>query len=488
MAPGLRSQAGLLGLAREADDGGRYETVEEEEAHRWALMVAVVSESSGKLVLRHWSLSWAGVAALTCVLTGLGVAFDASRTRVSLSCVRHETDPSHPHSEDIDCTMVRNAVRSSFELGRVSVLAVHQRMGGHMSHEPKTNSALYFDVLLHRPFPREADGMPLFRFPSREAAEQSGGQLEMWMKDASISDDDVDEIDLDFGPPVYGTWLLVCGGALALIFAAQPLVEVVSFDAPSNTFVLTRRNLVGIRTEEICHPIDSIARAAVSEQLVSLSGGGAGGAARGRFSGGDNGSAATQKAQRLSVLLRSWAVGDRSYGDTFSADGGGDGGGGGGGGSDGVGIGRAGLEIPLAMGELLFDPIGVSKTAGRVQRFLCDHLPPGYNPDDLDSIDAEGRGGLTDDSSAERTHESGSGDGSGGLQHSDGGSSWGSGGGSSGLGAGGRLRPCCACMEAAPDCVLLPCGHLNTCERCARQCERCPSCRQRVEKIQRVYF
>ena len=62
----------------------------------------------------------------------------------------------------------------------------------------------------------------------------------------------------------------------------------------------------------------------------------------------------------MPVLLRSWAVG--SYGDT----------------GVGQGVGRAGLEIPLGMGENLFDPIGVSKAARQVQRFLCDHLPPGF--------------------------------------------------------------------------------------------------------------
>ena len=51
---------------------------------------------------------------------------------------------------------MRNAVRSSFELGQVSVSPVQQRMGGHLSHEPTTSSAQFFDVMLHRRFPADA--------------------------------------------------------------------------------------------------------------------------------------------------------------------------------------------------------------------------------------------------------------------------------------------------------------------------------------------
>jgi hypothetical protein len=422
-----------------------------------------VHESSDRLVLRHWSLSWAGLALLTGILTALAVTFDESRMRVSLSCVRHETDPSHPSIEDIDCTMVRNSVRTSFELGKVTVHAAYQRMGGHMSHEPTASTALYFDVVLHRAFPKDDQGFPLFRFHSREAAERSGGQLEMWMKDASMSDDDVDEIDLEFGPPAYSDWLLFCGGAVTLVFAAQPLVEVANFDATKSVFVLTRRNLVGLRTKEVCHPIESIARAAVSEQLVPLTSGGTGGSARRNLATNRPIPARIQKAQRLSLLLRSWVVGERSYGDTgmrsvIAGDAS----------RTSSGLGHAGLEVPLAMGELLFDPAGVAKTAGRVQRFLCNHMAPGYNPDDEHEKDVELTGavssrGIDGDRSTQGSSNSG------GVEL-------------------GRLRPCCACMEAPPDTVLLPCGHVNTCQRCAHQCELCPTCRRRVAKVQRVYF
>lgn len=148
----------------------------------------------------------------------------------------------------------------------------------------------------------DSPSIKLFRFSSRAEAERSGGQLEMWMKDAAVSDDDVDEINLKFGPEPWQTWLLVCGGTAVLLAALQPCLEEASFDAHSKTFLLTRRNGVGLRTVDIVHPLESIARAAVSERVVAAT------------RSADNRSASSQKSQRLSVLLRSWAVG--SYGET----------------------------------------------------------------------------------------------------------------------------------------------------------------------------
>ena len=226
----------------------------------------------------------------------------------------------------------------------------------------------------------------------------------------------------EFGPAECTTWLLVCGVALALACASQPFIETVSFDAESSTFLLTRRNGVGLRTEGVCHPLNSIARAAVSEKLVSTSAG------RGRR-GGPGGGAEFQKAQRLSVLLRSWAV--NSYGD---ADGDGSEAAGGG------GVGHAGLEIPLGMGQLLFDPVGVAKAAGRVQRFLCDHLPPGFGDEDAQTLRNEGAEEEGDGNRQAPGSERAA---------------------AAGLGPGGVLRPCCVCMFEAPNVVLLPCGHVN---------------------------
>ena len=57
-----------------------------------------------------------------------------------------------------------------------------------------------------------------------------------------------------------------------------------------------------------------------------------------------------------------------------------------------------------------------------------------------------------------------------------------------GLGPGGVLRPCCVCMFEAPNVVLLPCGHVNTCENCARQCAQCPACRTDIDGLKRVFF
>ena len=241
----------------------------------------------------------------------------------------------------------------------------------------------------------------------------------------------------------------MCGVALALACASQPFIETVSFDAESSTFLLTRRNGVGLRTEGVCHPLNSIARAAVSEKLVSTSAG------RGRR-GGPGGGAEFQKAQRLSVLLRSWAV--NSYGGETEENGSAAGGG---------GVGHAGLEIPLGMGQLLFDPVGVAKAAGRVQRFLCDHLPPGFGDEDAQTLRNEG---------AEE-------EGDGNRQAPGEGRA-----AAAGLGPGGVLRPCCVCMFEAPNVVLLPCGHVNTCENCARQCSQCPAFRTDIDGLKRVFF
>ena len=43
-------------------------------------------------------------------------------------------------------------------------------------------------------------------------------------------------------------------------------------------------------------------------------------------------------------------------------------------------------------------------------------------------------------------------------------------------------------MFEAPNVVLLPCGHVNTCENCARQCAQCPACRTDIDGLKRVFF
>ena len=41
-------------------------------------------------------------------------------------------------------------------------------------------------------------------------------------------------------------------------------------------------------------------------------------------------------------------------------------------------------------------------------------------------------------------------------------------------------KMCKICMDADYDTVLLPCGHLCTCYKCARPLERCPICRKLI--------
>ena len=53
------------------------------------------------------------------------------------------------------------------------------------------------------------------------------------------------------------------------------------------------------------------------------------------------------------------------------------------------------------------------------------------------------------------------------------------------------FRPCVVCMETTADTVLVPCGHLCMCERCAfevyERTGRCPFCREEIEQTMRVY-
>ena len=49
---------------------------------------------------------------------------------------------------------------------------------------------------------------------------------------------------------------------------------------------------------------------------------------------------------------------------------------------------------------------------------------------------------------------------------------------------------CCVCMDSPRGVVLIPCGHLVLCLRCAEngKITECPMCRQKIEKRQRVFF
>ena len=50
---------------------------------------------------------------------------------------------------------------------------------------------------------------------------------------------------------------------------------------------------------------------------------------------------------------------------------------------------------------------------------------------------------------------------------------------------------CVVCLEGTKDTVLVPCGHLCACQKCAvtiRARAKCPICRATVERTCRVYY
>ncbi|XP_029189601.2 tumor susceptibility gene 101 protein-like [Acropora millepora] len=50
---------------------------------------------------------------------------------------------------------------------------------------------------------------------------------------------------------------------------------------------------------------------------------------------------------------------------------------------------------------------------------------------------------------------------------------------------------CIVCMELRKDSVLIPCGHLGICFKCANRCKEtsktCPVCREKITEVHRVY-
>ena len=58
---------------------------------------------------------------------------------------------------------------------------------------------------------------------------------------------------------------------------------------------------------------------------------------------------------------------------------------------------------------------------------------------------------------------------------------------------------CCVCMDSPPQVVLVPCGHMNICDPCAREWKKkrnvgegkkcggsCPTCRRKIKKIKPI--
>ena len=57
-----------------------------------------------------------------------------------------------------------------------------------------------------------------------------------------------------------------------------------------------------------------------------------------------------------------------------------------------------------------------------------------------------------------------------------------------------EVMRCCMCLDQQPEVVLVPCGHMNLCTRCAHKCKQkpwtdgggvCPNCRSTISIIQK---
>jgi len=46
---------------------------------------------------------------------------------------------------------------------------------------------------------------------------------------------------------------------------------------------------------------------------------------------------------------------------------------------------------------------------------------------------------------------------------------------------------CCVCLNATCDCVFYRCGHICACLKCARNCKKCPICREKVSDIIKIW-
>jgi hypothetical protein len=50
-----------------------------------------------------------------------------------------------------------------------------------------------------------------------------------------------------------------------------------------------------------------------------------------------------------------------------------------------------------------------------------------------------------------------------------------------------QCRACVVCMERTRVLALDPCGHLCTCDECAKQLSKCPICNKPIKSTLRVY-
>jgi hypothetical protein len=153
----------------------------------------IAEDQQDRLVLKHFSWHWLAPLFVTVLLSGLGVLIDRNRARATLSCMRHETDPSYEVgdvelTEDIDCIMVQNDERSSFELETISLRehSRHRQRNHPQEHIPGAPGVTTreghttFELVLHQSYPVE--NTTLFRFHSRADAERSLGEIQEFLQ------------------------------------------------------------------------------------------------------------------------------------------------------------------------------------------------------------------------------------------------------------------------------------------------------------------
>jgi hypothetical protein len=126
---------------------------------------------------------------------------------------------------------------------------------------------------------------------NRPDAEEAMGQLRSFIKDALISDDDVDEIELRYGSLWVAPWITLVGGCLALLALSRPCVDEAVFDVQQNSFWLVRRNSLWLQTHAMRQPLRSVVRLALTDKVVPRRGG------------------TFAKAQTLTVVVQGWEHG-----------------------------------------------------------------------------------------------------------------------------------------------------------------------------------
>ena len=94
----------------------------------------------------------------------------------------------------------------------------------------------------------------------RPDAEEATDQLRSFIKDALISDDDVDEIELRYGSLWVAPWIALGGGGLILLILSRPSVDEAVFDVQQNCFWHVQRNSMWQQTHVMRQPLRAVAR------------------------------------------------------------------------------------------------------------------------------------------------------------------------------------------------------------------------------------